>query len=120
MSIVFVDTCVLIEILKGKAKLDDSKQFALNAIIEIELLQGARDKKEQMAIIKFLSKFKSIEITNDIFDLSKFLIIKYALSHRLKLADAVIAATCLVYDLPLLTYNVKDFGYIEDLKLERG
>ncbi|HZS48600.1 MAG TPA: hypothetical protein VFC63_26250 [Blastocatellia bacterium] len=28
------------------------------------------------------------------------------------LADAVIAATCLVHNLPLLTFNKKDFKFI--------
>jgi len=31
--------------------------------------------------------------------------------------DAIIAATFLVYDLPLWTYNQKDFKFIEELVL---
>jgi predicted nucleic acid-binding protein len=31
--------------------------------------------------------------------------------------DAIIAATCLVYDLPLWTYNKKDFRFINELEL---
>lgn len=116
-NVAFIDTCILIDALKGDVLLDDSMQFVLSAIVEIELLQGVRDKKEQHATIKFLKKFQSVEISNDVLELSKSLIIKYALSRRLKLADAVIAATCLIYDLPLVTHNKKDFDYIEDMKI---
>ena len=31
--------------------------------------------------------------------------------------DAIIAATCLVYDLPLRTHNKKDFKFIDGLEL---
>jgi predicted nucleic acid-binding protein len=34
--------------------------------------------------------------------------------------DSIIAATCLIYDLPLWTYNKKDFKYIENLVLIDG
>ncbi len=36
--------------------------------------------------------------------------------HRIKLPDAIIAATALVYDLTLLTRNVSDFSKIDALK----
>lgn len=117
MSYVFIDTCVLIDVLNGKAKVDADANFVTNAIVEIEILQGVRDKKEQSKTIKFLRQFSSVGITSEIIELAKALVIKYALSNRLKLADAIIAATCLIYDLPLLTYNTKDFDYIEDLML---
>jgi len=41
----------------------------------------------------------------------------YTLSHDMGIYDAIIAATCLVYDLPLWTYNKKDFRFIEELEL---
>jgi hypothetical protein len=42
---------------------------------------------------------------------------KYTLSHGMSIYDSIIAAICLVYDLPLWTYNKKDFKYIEELEL---
>jgi hypothetical protein len=41
----------------------------------------------------------------------------YALSHRLNLPDALIAATALRYNLSLYTLNIKDFRFIEGLSL---
>ena len=32
--------------------------------------------------------------------------------------DAIIAATCLIYDLPLWTHNKEDFRYLAELELE--
>jgi predicted nucleic acid-binding protein len=42
---------------------------------------------------------------------------KYSLSHNLKLADALIGATALTYDLPLYTYNTRDFKFIPKIVL---
>ena len=47
------------------------------------------------------------------------LIDQYALSDGLQLGDALIAATALEDGLPLLTANVKHFGSIEGLDVER-
>jgi tRNA(fMet)-specific endonuclease VapC len=40
--------------------------------------------------------------------------------HTLHIADAFIAATAIHYQLELLTYNVKDFRFIENIKLYSG
>ncbi|HRG11375.1 MAG TPA: PIN domain-containing protein, partial [Cyclobacteriaceae bacterium] len=37
--------------------------------------------------------------------------------HAIKLADAVIAATALVFDLKLLTRNIEDFNKIDKLEI---
>ena len=38
-------------------------------------------------------------------------------SHKIKLPDAIIAATAMVYDFTLITRNTKDFKNIEGLEL---
>ena len=38
-------------------------------------------------------------------------------AHRIKLPDAIIAATALIYDLILLSRNLADFGKISGLKI---
>ncbi len=47
----------------------------------------------------------------------KALAIKIRRSYRLKLPDAIIAATALYLGLPLITRNVKDFTNILELRL---
>jgi len=40
------------------------------------------------------------------------------LSHGLQMGDALIAATAIEHQLPVLTANVKDFGAVAELKVE--
>ena len=42
---------------------------------------------------------------------------RHALSHGLQIPDAIIAATSIVYQIPLYTYNLKDFNFIPELAL---
>ena len=60
---------------------------------------------------------KQISLDADISDRFLALLEKYALSHRLSVPDALIAATALSQNLALYTLNVKDFRFIPDLKL---
>ncbi|TXK99521.1 hypothetical protein BMR11_06170, partial [Methylococcaceae bacterium CS5] len=62
--------------------------------------------------------FVSVDIDQDILNLSVQLINKYNLSHDMTIYDGIIAATCMVYDLPLLTHNKKDFKFL-DLSLAK-
>jgi len=116
LSYTFVDTCILIDILKGKFKLD-TKNKVINSIVEMELLQGVRDKRELKIVQNFLNSFQRVEINQDILNYAKDLIETYSLSHNLKLADAIIGSTAIVYNIPLLTHNTKDFRFLPYLEL---
>ena len=83
----------------------------------MELMLGAKNKKELAKIRKELSSFKLLEFHNQISKLSVLLLKEYYLSHNLQIADAMIAATSLVYDIPLFTQNKKDFRYIAGLDI---
>lgn len=61
--------------------------------------------------------FHIVEMPAEVFQVARQLIKIYALSHGLRLADALIAATALVYELNLLTVNQKDFCFIPKLEL---
>lgn len=41
----------------------------------------------------------------------------YKLSHGLLIPDAIIGATAIVYQIPLYTYNVKDFDFLPEIIL---
>jgi predicted nucleic acid-binding protein len=45
------------------------------------------------------------------------LIARYAKSHGLQIPDAIIAATALELSAPLLTFNTRDFKFIDGLSL---
>jgi len=89
----------------------------INSIIEMELLQGARDKKELQVIKKKLLSFRLLNLDQVIFDSATQLINNYGLSHSLALPDAVIAATAIYYQIPLYSYNQKDFKFLPEIQL---
>ena len=64
--------------------------------------------------INFVNQATVINVDDDIIE-QAILVRK---RHKIKLPDALIAATALVNDLVLLTRNTSDFKNIESLKLE--
>ena len=115
---VFLDTCILIDYSKDKISIEDKENYCFSSIVQLEFTAGALNKRELKKINKILSEFKSIDTDQDILDLSIKLVNSYALSHNMTIYDAIIAATCLIYDIPLWTHNKKDFKYIKELKLK--
>ena len=73
---------------------------------------GHSDETAKLTAV-FLNFFDEIAIDPDI----KFAAIALRRTYRLKLPDAIIAATALHLEVPLITRNVKDFKNISDLKL---
>src|SRR6185503_2401400 len=88
---------------------------AISVITNIELFESAKiPVKEQLILEGFVSMctvYREIDPT----------IVLKAISIRQqfknKLPDAIIAATALAYDLPLITHNFSDFEQIEGLQL---
>jgi predicted nucleic acid-binding protein len=114
---IFLDTCLLIDHSKEKINVDLSQDFCINSIVKLEFKAGALNKRELKKINRILSQVKLLDTDQSILNLSDLLIDKYVLSHGMGIYDAIIAATCLVYDLPLWTYNQKDFRFIDGLEL---
>lgn len=113
-----IDTCIIIDYLRGSPAIDFSHQeIVMNPVVELEILQGVRNKREQKEALRLMESFKRVEYSPECFELAKILILQYSLSHSLRLPDALIASSCLIYDLPLWTYNIKDFVFIEGMKI---
>ncbi|SEO44039.1 hypothetical protein SAMN05192574_10896 [Mucilaginibacter gossypiicola] len=86
----------------------------ISAITEIELLcwKTTSDADRQL-LADFIN-----DVT--IFELEKAVKLKTAeirKTNRIKLPDAIIAATALVHELTLVTRNIKDFDQIRGLKV---
>lgn len=119
-----IDTDVLIWMTRGHAgaaaRLQSLVPWRISAVTYIELVQGCRNKQELARIKKGLAMCNTevLPITEAISDKAMQLIEQYALSHSLQLGDALIAATALEHQLPVLTANAKHFGAVGDLKLE--
>lgn len=83
----------------------------------MELYVGAFNKKEIQKITKALQLLKIIHITENISSQSISLIERYSKSIGLQLPDAILAATSIEYDMPLFTFNTKNFKSLTGLKL---
>ncbi|MBN2824520.1 MAG: type II toxin-antitoxin system VapC family toxin [Campylobacterales bacterium] len=117
---IFLDTNILIEYLKGNEQLIEPysiHELFISDVVVMELYQGARNKSDLNFIISKIENFKILETHSEIMALATQLIKEYNLSHNLKMFDAIIAATAMVYDMPLMSLNQKDFKYINELSL---
>jgi len=120
---ILCDTDVIIEILKGNEKIIKTiesiglENIAISSITVMELYFGALNKNELDKIKKHLKALNIVHFDNDVSELAVSMIESYSKSHGLQIPDAIIAATTLLLEMKLLTLNLKDFRYIDGLKL---
>jgi predicted nucleic acid-binding protein len=121
--LVLCDTNVIIEFYKENKEVIDvlknigQDNIALSIVTAGELLYGALNKKELKQISKDISLLHILNINLPKSKLFIKLMDRYVLSHKLNLPDGLIAATAIEEDIPLYTLNLKDFNYIEELRL---
>lgn len=123
-SLVICDSDVLIEFLDRSNKEVQARllkigfnHLCVSAISAGELLVGAQDKKHFQRIQKFISELIVIPVTKEITYAYLDLLSQYSLSHGLKIQDALIASTALVFDFEFYTFNQRDFRFIKGLRL---
>jgi predicted nucleic acid-binding protein len=120
---ILCDTNILIEFYKDNAETTRALRaiglqgLAISTITVGELYFGARDRRELLKMKKHLANIRQIPMDEEISVLTLSLLESYALSHRLNLPDALIAATALRNKLSPYTLNIKDFRFIEGLSL---
>lgn len=120
---ILVDTDVLIWVTRkdphSSAFLDSFDDLAISDVTYMELIQGAKNKREAQAIDKTLKSMavSRLPITDSISEYAVSLVRRYFHSHSMQLADALIAATALEHGLGLATGNVKHFEVVEGLRL---
>lgn len=119
-----VDTDVLIWHLRGypqaTRRLDGLGALTLSAVSYLEVLQGMRNKAEMLALKKMLDKRSAtlLPITEAITLCATELMESLTLSHGLQMGDALIAATAIEHQIPVLTGNVKHFSAVPGLVAE--
>ncbi|HEY8938077.1 MAG TPA: PIN domain-containing protein [Cyclobacteriaceae bacterium] len=123
-SLILCDSDILIEVLdRNNQKIIDLllqfdvNQLCISSISFSEIIYGAANKKHQKKLLSNLEKFILIEISSSIDSIHRNLMLNYSMSHKLKIQDALIAASALYYDIPLITLNKKDFTFIKGLQL---
>ena len=122
---ILCDTNILIEFYKNNTAIIQelrqigSQNLAISVITRAELYYGAINKNELKRIQKHLDLLQNIPIDCSISEQFIQLMANYSLSHKLTIPDALIAATALANDLELYTLNIKDFRFIENIRLYR-
>ena len=120
---ILCDTNILIEFYKGNSVILTELQkiglpnLSVSVVTVGELFYGARDKAELGRIQRHLALIEHIPLDADISGKFLSLLEEYALSHRLSVPDALIAATALSQNIPIFTLNIRDFHFISNLKI---
>ena len=96
-------------------------KFDMSVVTYMELIQGMRNKIELNQFRRFLNSkhVNVIYIDKEISTKAMFLVESYHLSHSLRLADSLIAATSLKYGYSIVTGNDKDYRFITDILIEK-
>ncbi len=91
-----------------------AESFRISVITQIEFLGWRKHTEKSFATAKkMLAKAKIYSLDTNIVEQT----VRIRRQYRIKLPDAVIAASCLVYDLTLVTLNDKDFEGIDGLNM---
>jgi predicted nucleic acid-binding protein len=116
-----VDTNIFIDFFRGleaastfmKENIDT---ILFSAITEAELLSGkeCNNNKDKQKILHFLSQFDKIPVDNPLVQTAGALRRNYDIA----LPDAIIAASAILFDIPLVTKNIKHFEKIKELKIK--
>ncbi len=120
-----IDTDVLIWYMRGNEKayqlIENSKNFFISAITYMELVQGLRNKQELTKFRKALNGWNAqiLYVSEEVSAKAMFYVEQHFLSHSMQLADALIGATAIAHDLPILTGNDKHYKVIKDLQIKK-
>jgi predicted nucleic acid-binding protein len=120
-----VDTDVLIWYSRGFQKAIDFihslDRFNISVVTYIEIIQGVRNKKELNAFKKALGVLRAQVIQIDEFISTKamFYVEQYALSHSMELADALIGASSVTKQIPLVTGNEKHYKHLPEIEIQK-
>jgi predicted nucleic acid-binding protein len=120
---VLCDTNIFIHAFNGNpSTIEQLKRIALHnvllsSITVMELYQGMGNKQELAMMRKKLAFYDVVQIDKRISEKAIELIAEFKLSHGLQIPDALIASTAVSYDLPLFTYNLKDFSFIPAINI---
>lgn len=124
MTKILIDTDLLIDLanndLAAKNHLvaeSESSSLTISVITQMELVIGCRNKKELEALNKLMLQFQILQLSESISIKAEQLVRVYYLSHGLLIADALIAATAIEFQIPLLSKNQRDYRFIQELNL---
>jgi predicted nucleic acid-binding protein len=120
-----VDTDIFIWYLRGydsaREFLAAQRKISLSAVTYMELVQGMRNQAELQTLRSELREWgvPILPVTEAISHRAAFYVEQHFLSHSLRLADVLIAATAVEIGAPLATGNDRHYRVIAELKIVR-
>jgi predicted nucleic acid-binding protein len=119
------DTDVLIWALRGNANAAKAVNIedvrTVSVVTYMELLAGARDKREVKSIKRFLAdmRFRMLPLAENTGHRASIYMEEYCLPLAMGMADALVAAAAVEAGEPLLTANDRHYRAIQELELKR-
>lgn len=120
---VLCDTNIFISAFNGRQDTIDQldkiglDEIVLSAVTVMELFQGMGNKEELARMKKKIKYYDIVQIDQDISTKAIEFIESFKLSHGLQIPDAIIGATAVIYQIPLYTYNLRDFDFLPNINL---
>lgn len=119
------DTDIFIWVQRGNEKAarlmeKSTSERHLSIQTYMELLQGAKNKVQHKYVKDFITSFGFIvlPLSENIGHRASIYIEEYAFSSGMRSGDALIAATAVENNMPLVSSNAKYFRVIKDIKLK--
>ena len=117
MSNYLLDSDIIIWHLRGRKEITEmlkdlqrSGLPACSAISALEIQLGVKTKDEEGKTNRFLESLKVFDLNMDIAKIAAQLIRDYkAKGVTMDIPDSIIASTCILHDLTLVTYNRKHY-----------
>lgn len=105
-----IDTNIIIYYLEGEQAAisflrNNRGELAISSITWMETLSYQFSPNEEQVVRSFLQEFRMIEINTPVMELS----VEIRRKYKIKLPDAIIAASAIDNNLTLVTRNIKDF-----------
>ena len=122
-ELIIIDTCVFIKAFRKDREAllmlqNMQLQIAVSVVTVLELYFGAKTSIKKNAVAQLLDSCYIIPLNPAISGKAIDLMRYYASGNQsISVPDCLIAATSLITGFPLLTYNNRDFAFIEGLQL---
>ncbi len=116
-----LDTDVLIEILRGQPKaaswlkVQGPQIVGLPVLACMEVLQGARNQREQRQIARQIKRYSLIHLEKQDSEQALTWFEMYHLSHGIGIMDCLVASSATRLGLPFYTFNTKHYRVLPNL-----
>lgn len=121
-NLILIDSCVLIkafrkDVLANNDLKEIKNHTAYSVITQLELLIGANTSAKKDAMNKIFESYYGIPLSPEISAKAVQIMQTCISGHQIiSVPDCLIAATSIITGYPLLTYNKRDFDFIEGIQ----